>query len=263
MLNIYQVDAFADKPFSGNPAAVCMLQESLDDELMQHIAAEMNLSETAFLMKEDDGYRLRWFTPAYEVDLCGHATLASAHTLWETGLLGEDETARFHSRSGLLQARKVEAGIELDFPSQPPWRVEVPLKLLQSLDVEPVFGGYNGSDYIIVVDNQRIVEQLNPDFRMMGEVKMRGVIVTAPGREAGMDFISRFFAPSAGIDEDPVTGSAHCCLAPYWAEKLEKTSMQARQISPRGGNVHVRLENDRVFLTGKATMIMEGKLLVS
>ena len=263
MLKIYQVDAFADQPFAGNPAAVCLLTEPLEDSLMQQIAEEMNLSETAFLLKEGDGYSLRWFTPAIEVDLCGHATLASAHVLWSTGLLGEDQPAHFYSRSGLLKAQLQNNGIELDFPAQPPQPTAAPEPLLASLDISPIYVGYNSADYLIVVYNQEIVEKLDPDFRLMGKVETRGVIVSARARDEGLDFVSRFFGPAAGIDEDPVTGSAHCCLGPYWAKELNKTTLSARQISARGGNIQVLVANDRVFLTGKAITMLEGKLMIS
>ena len=261
-MKIFQVDAFASAPFTGNPAAVCLLENSIDDRLMQDIAVEMNLSETAFLLATSDGYSLRWFTPAYEVDLCGHATLASAHVLWEQGLLAVDQVAHFYSRSGLLKASKKNDGVELDFPAQPPAHADVPSVLLRSLQIDPIYAGYNESDYVVVVENAETIKALSPDFALMKQVDMRGCIATAATPEGPYDFISRFFAPGAGINEDPVTGSAHCCLGPYWSEKLGKSTLKAYQASPRGGELTVQVQNDRVFLTGNAVTVMEGVLRV-
>ena len=259
-MKVYQVDAFSSRPFSGNPAAVCILTHPVNDALMQQIAAEMNLSETAFLLKQNTGFDLRWFTPAIEVDLCGHATLASAHVLWESGLLDVNTMAQFQTRSGLLKARHSGRGIELDFPSQPPTKVDAPARLIQSLNIEPIYEGYNGSDYLLVLDHEDQIHALSPDFQQMGQIGMRGVIVTARSNDPRYDFVSRFFAPAAGIDEDPVTGSAHCCLAPYWSQQLQKSEMKAFQASPRGGTLGVRVLDDRVLLTGQAVTVMEGVL---
>jgi PhzF family phenazine biosynthesis protein len=259
-MTIYQIDAFTDRPFSGNPAAVCLLPYPIENALMQAIAAEMNLSETAFLLQQSDDFELRWFTPALEVDLCGHATLASAHMLWETGVLPPDTLARFHTRSGLLSARRLSEGIELNFPAQPAERVSPPQDLVEALGFIPVDTGHNGSDYLVVAETEDQVKTLNPDFAMLREIDMRGVIVTARSSDSFIDFISRFFAPGAGIDEDPVTGSAHCCLGPYWATRLKKTELVGFQASARGGFVSVRLADDRVHLTGKAVTVMEGQL---
>ncbi len=261
-MKIYQVDAFANQPFSGNPAAVCLLKQPLDDHVMQQIASEMNLSETAFLLEHSSGYNLRWFTPALEVDLCGHATLASAHILWESGLMDTTQTAQFHTRSGLLEAVKTSQGIELNFPSQPPREVDAPEILVNSLKITPEYCGYNGTDYLLVVAHDDVVHALSPDYQSMRKVGMRGVIVTAQSTKGHYDFVSRFFAPGAGIDEDPVTGSAHCCLGPYWSEQLQKTEMKALQASPRGGEVHVCMQGDRVLLTGNAVTVMEGELKI-
>jgi PhzF family phenazine biosynthesis protein len=258
---LLQIDAFASAAFTGNPAAVCFLDEARGDDWMQHIAAEMNLAETAFLEKRDDGWSLRWFTPAVEVDLCGHATLASAHALWQEGLLGRDETARFHTRSGLLTAKTTGEWIELDFPSTPASPVEAPAGLLDALGAPTRFVGQTPFDYLVEVDSEDAVRALRPDLKMLGRFSARGAIVTARGTK-GYDFISRFFAPAAGIDEDPVTGSAHCALAPYWAERLGKQEMLAYQASPRGGVVRVRLEGDRVRLGGQAVTIFRGELAV-
>jgi len=262
-MKVYQVDAFADRLFSGNPAAVCIVTDAIDDHLMQQIAMEMNLSETAFLQKKDAGFDLRWFTPTTEVDLCGHATLASAHVLWESGLLPKDTTATFHTRSGVLKATHATEGITLDFPAQPPEETDAPPALIDSLNAQPVYAGYNGTDYLFVVEDEDTVLSLTPDFRQMREVDMRGVIVTAPSNNPGIAFMSRFFAPAAGVDEDPVTGSAHCCLGPYWSQQLGKTTMQAHQASRRGGKLQVTLKNNRILLTGNAITVLEGQLLLN
>ncbi len=261
-MKVYQVDAFTDQLFSGNAAAVCITSEEIDDQLMQQIAMEMNLSETAFLRKKDAGFDLRWFTPTIEVDLCGHATLASAHVLWESGMLSKETEAVFHTRSGVLKATFAAEGITLDFPAQPPEEMEAPRALINSLNVDPVYVGYNGTDYLLAVEEEDTVLSLTPDFRQMREVGMRGVIVTALSNNPEIDFMSRFFAPAAGVDEDPVTGSAHCCLGPYWGQRLGKTTMQAHQASTRGGKLQVTLADDRVLLTGNAATVLEGKLFL-
>ena len=257
---LVQVDAFTDKPFAGNPAAVCLLDRQRDERWMQHVAREMNLSETAFLLKRDDGYGLRWFTPEAEVDLCGHATLASAHVLWEQNLLGRDEEARFHTRSGLLSALRKDRWIEMDFPSEPERPAIAPQPLLQALGVTPVYTGKNRFDYLIEIDSEKGLRELKPDFGLLRRLSLRGVIVTALSDAADYDFVSRFFAPAVGINEDPVTGSAHCCLGPYWRKRLKKDSFTAYQASSRGGVVHVRTEGDRVILGGQAVTVMKGEL---
>lgn len=234
----------------------------MDDVIMQQIAAEMNLAETAFVMPAGDDFNLRWFTPAIEVDLCGHATLASAHILWETGLVADPQPVRFHSRSGLLTATRQHDEITLDFPAQPPRETPAPEALIESLGVHPVYTGYNGSDYMVVVEHTSTIRALDPDYRKMSQVDMRGVIVTALADSGEIDFVSRFFAPAAGIDEDPVTGSAHCCLGPYWGRHLNKTTLTAQQISPRGGTLSVQLIKDRVKLTGKAVTVLKGELIL-
>ena len=260
---IVQVDAFADRPFAGNPAAVCVLDRPRDDGWMQRVAREMNLSETAFLEPADDGgYRLRWFTPAVEVDLCGHATLASAHALWESGALDASAEARFHTRSGLLTARKDGDWIWLDFPALPPQEVPIPDGLREAIGAEPRFVGRSRFDLLVEVASEDAVRALRPDLRAIRGLSVRGLIATARGSEAGgFDFVSRFFAPGAGVDEDPVTGSAHCVLAPYWAAKLGKDEMTAYQASDRGGVVRVRLAGDRVRLGGQAVTVLRGELL--
>jgi PhzF family phenazine biosynthesis protein len=258
---IYQVDAFTDRPFAGNPAAVCILAEPRDDRWMQQVAAEMNLSETAFLLQHADGWNLRWFTPTVEVDLCGHATLASAHVLWEQGLLAPDEQARFHTRSGLLTADRSGDWIELDFPVKPATPAEPPAGLIDALGVEPRTVGRNAWDYIVEVDSEATLRALDPDHARLKTLGVRGIIVTSRADEARYDFVSRFFAPGSGIDEDPVTGSAHCCLAPFWSSRLDRTEFLAYQASARGGVLRVRLAGDRVKLGGQAVTVLRGALV--
>ena len=260
-LKITQVDAFTDKVFSGNPAAVCILPEARDEQWMQDVAREMNLSETAFLVKQRDGYSLRWFTPAVEVALCGHATLASAHVLWEDGHLKADEVAKFHSQSGLLLAKRMGDWIELDFPAEPAETAEAPAELLAGLNVKPLYVGKNRFDFLIEVESERIVRELNPNHLLLRSIHVRGVMVTSVSSSDKFDFVSRFFAPGSGVDEDPVTGSAHCCLGPYWKSRLGKNEFLAYQASPRGGIVKVRCGNDRVYLGGKAVTVLRGELL--
>lgn len=229
---------------------------------MQLVAAEMNLSETAYLYKQDDGYNLRWFTPTVEVALCGHATLASAHVLWEEGHLRPDEQARFYTKSGILTADRRGHLIELDFPVKPFEPAEAPDGLFKALGLSeaPSNVGRNQFDYLVEVGSEEIVRNLKPNFSAMRTIEARGVIVTSRASTPGLDFVSRFFAPGSGIDEDPVTGSAHCCLTPYWSERLGKTEMVAHQISPRGGELLVRLVGDRVKLGGQAVTVMRGEL---
>lgn len=259
---LYQVDAFTDKPFKGNPAAVCLLPEPADEIWMQSVAAEMNLSETAFLHPQDDGFNLRWFTPAVEVDLCGHATLASAHVLWETGVLPLQEPAQFLTRSGLLTAAYHRDWIEMDFPAKAPEPVTPPEGLLQALGVSTHYTGSNRMDYLVEVETEEAVCTLNPDFVRLAQLPVRGVIVTSRASMPGYDFVSRFFAPTAGVPEDPVTGSAHCCLGPYWQSRLGQTELTAYQCSRRGGTVKVRVTPDRVFLSGQAVTVFRGDLQV-
>lgn len=264
----FQVDAFADRPFSGNPAAICILSEPRQDVWMQSLARENNLSETAFLVRRaDGGYDLRWFTPVAEVDLCGHATLAAAHVLWEQGLLGIDEQARFHTRSGLLTARRAGDLIEMIFPACPidashPWvaDAEIAGKLGAALGAEPVFVGCDGTDFLAELGSEAEVRALAPDMNSLAELPARGVIVTSRAEGGTFDFISRFFAPAFGINEDPATGSAHCCLAPYWAAKLGKDEMIAYQASPRGAVVRVAMAGDRVRLSGHAVTVLRAEL---
>jgi len=258
-LKIFTVDAFTDKPFSGNPAGVCMLSEEREELWMQSVAREMNLSETAFLKKRDNGYSLRWFTPKVEVDLCGHATLASAHVLFEKGYLKREEQARFHTRSGLLTATNKENWIELDFPKQSVTPTTPPVGLNESLGVKPRFVGKNALYHYVEVDSEETVRGLKPNFVQLRSVQVNGVAVTSRATTPGFDFVSRFFAPAFGIDEDPVTGSSHCGLGPYWEERLRKSELLAYQASARGGIIRVRVESERVFLSGKAITILQGE----
>ena len=256
-----QVDAFTATPFAGNPAAVCVLPKPRDDHWMQDVAREMNLAETAFLLRQDDGFNLRWFTPVVEVDLCGHATLASAHVLWETGHLKPSEQARFHTRSGLLLAERKGEWIEMDFPAKAEKAASAPTGLLQALGVTAVYVGKNQFDYLVEVESEEIVRGAQPDSSRLVTVETRGVIVTSRASSQGYDFVSRFFAPRVGVNEDPVTGSAHCCLAPYWCSKLGKDQLVGYQASPRSGVVRVHVDGDRVSLGGQAVTVLRGELV--
>lgn len=260
--SVIQVDAFAERPFAGNPAAVCVMDSPRDEQWMRDVAMEMNLSETAFLHPEGDGYRLRWFTPAVEVALCGHATLASAHVLWETGALAADAEARFHTLSGLLTCRRDGDWIWMNFPTKPEETAEAPEGLAQALGAEPVYVGRSQFDVLVEVASEDVVVGLAPDITALARVQARGVIVTARGSREGADFVSRFFAPRAGVNEDPVTGSAHCVLAPYWAAKLGRAELTGYQASRRGGHVRVRAAGDRVHLGGRAVTVLRGELAV-
>lgn len=258
-LRIVTVDAFTSAPFSGNPAAVCVLPEAKGDEWMKRVAREMNLSETAFLREQDDGYHLRWFTPAVEVDLCGHATLASAHVLWEDGRAPRDREIRFHTRSGLLTASREGDLIELDFPATPPSTCDVPPGLFEALGAEGAV--YKSRfDYLVELASEAEVRRVRPNFSAMRSLPVRGVMVTAAG-EGQYDVVSRFFGPGSGVDEDPVTGSAHCCLGPYWGKKLRKTTLRCYQASERGGELRVVVAGDRVKLQGSAVTVVRGELL--
>jgi PhzF family phenazine biosynthesis protein len=261
-IKCWQVDAFTDRPFAGNPAAVCWLESEADAAWMQAVAAEMNLSETAFVRRLAEGFELRWFTPAVEVDLCGHATLATAHALWTTGIAESGPPLRFHTRSGILTCTRTDGFIELDFPSLPASAASPEHGLLDALGVDdPEFVGKTRFDYLVVLDSPEKVRSLRPEFRKLAAVPARGVIVTARCHEPPYDFISRFFAPAVGVDEDPVCGSAHCCLAPFWAERLQKQELLAYQASARGGVLRLRLNGDRVILGGQAVTVWQGELL--
>ena len=260
-MTIYQIDAFTDRAFSGNPAGVCILQEPISAVMMQQLATEMNISETAFVLRYNEVFDLRWFTPAVEVDLCGHATLASAHILWEIGASDFSETIRFSSRSGELRASRKGEWIELDFPVEPPRETEAPGPLLQALDVQPQWVGKNRFDYLVEVDSEERVRTMCPDFSLLVKVPCRGVIVTSAAHTGEYDFVSRFFAPAVGVDEDPVTGSAHCCLAPYWQNKLGREPLTAFQASKRGGVLMVRVRDQRTFMSGKAVTVLKCELM--
>ena len=262
-LRIWQVDAFADAPLTGNPAAVCILPEPRDAAWMQAVGREMNLSETAFLVRrEDNSYDLRWFTPALEVDLCGHATLASAHVLWEEQLLGPDEAARFHSRSGLLTATRKGEWIELDFPAHETEQVEAPADLARALGAEPTRVGRSPFDYLVELASEEVVRGLTPDIGLVESLGRRGVIITARASTAPFDYVCRFFAPAGGVPEDPVTGSAQSALGPYWQAKLGKDDLLGYQASARGGTLRVRPRGERVLIGGKAVTVMKGELVV-
>jgi PhzF family phenazine biosynthesis protein len=263
MQRITQVDSFTNKPFTGNPAGVCILEKPRDEAWMRNVAREMNLAETAFLhRRNDDSFNLRWFTPAVEVDLCGHATLASAHVLWETEHLRSDDPARFHTRSGLLTCRKRDAWIEMDFPATPPKPIDPPAGLFDALGVSGArFVGRTRFDAFVELDHEDALRAIQPDMGSLKRVDARGVIVTARASTKPYDFVSRFFAPQSGVDEDPVTGSAHCALAPYWHGKLRKDDMLAFQASPRGGTVRVVPKGERVLLYGQAVTVLRCELV--
>ena len=260
-MRLIQVDAFTSEPFRGNPAAVCFLDRERDDAWMRNVAAEMNLAETAFLLPRGDGWSLRWFTPAVEVKLCGHATLGSAHALWEEGRLGVNDVARFHTLSGLLTASRDGEWIELDFPAKTAQEIAPADGLLESLGVQRAsYVGRNEFDYLVEVESEDEVRALQPDFARLAQIPVRGVMVTSKASTDGADFVSRFFAPAVGVPEDPVTGSAHCCLTPFWSARLGKTEMRARQVSARGGELRVRLAGERVKLGGQAVTTLRGEL---
>ncbi len=260
--SIYQVDAFVTgEKFSGNPAGVCILGGPADDRWMAGVAREMNCSETAFLVRTEDGFSLRWFTPAVEVDLCGHATLASAHILWEQRHLEPEAQARFHTRSGLLTANRREDWIEMDFPAKREERADPPAGLLEALNVRPIYVGRNQFDFLIELKSEDKVRALDPDFAALRKIRARGIIVTARSASGEFDFVSRFFGPAVGVDEDPVTGSAHCCLGPYWSSRLGKKDLVAYQASKRGGVVRVRCTDGRVILSGRAATTILGELV--
>lgn len=258
---IYTADAFTNRPYSGNPAAVCPLDGPADETWMQAVAREMNLSETAFLWPLADGWSLRWLTPTVEVDLCGHATLASAHVLWQHGYADPTSTLRFQTRSGLLTADYHDGWITLNFPNEAPHEVAPIPTLHQALGVTPRWVGRNRMDVIALLDDATTVRTLAPNMAILATIEARGVIVTAPGDQAGVDFVSRFFGPNAGVDEDPVTGSAHCGLAPYWGSILHKSEMVGLQCSARSGFVKTTLVGDRVLLSGQAVTVLKGELL--
>lgn len=258
---LHVVDAFTNRPFSGNPAAVCVLPAARDDSWMQLVAREMNLSETAFLHPIEGGFLLRWFTPTVEVKLCGHATLASAHTLWVTGVLASDQVARFHTQSGWLTCRRAGEWIEMDFPASSIETAEAPPALLEGLGVKPIFVGKAVLNWLVELPSERAVRDVRPNYQRLGELPVQGVIVTARADASEFDFVSRYFAPASGVNEDPVTGSAHCALGPYWQKKLGKSDFVGHQVSARGGVVIVGVRGERVLLGGQAVTMSRVELL--
>ncbi len=255
-LKLYQIDAFTNKIFAGNPAAVCPLDSWLPDQIMQSIAIENNLSETAFFIPTEDGFHLRWFTPKTEVDLCGHATLASAYVLFNFLNYSADKI-RFQTREGALFVERQAEELIMDFPTKTPVRCEMPELMTKALGVEPL-DLYTNEDYVALLASEADVKAINPDFNTMREIDTRGIIITAPGEK--VDFVSRFFAPNFGINEDPVTGSAHCVLTPFWAERLNKTSLTAKQVSKRGGDLKCELAGERVKIIGSAVLYMQAEI---
>ncbi|MBP5974436.1 PhzF family phenazine biosynthesis protein [Brasilonema sp. CT11] len=260
---IAQVDAFSNTPFAGNPAAVCILPTPQSEDWMQKVAQEMNLSETAFLVRQEDGFALRWFTPITEVPLCGHATLASAHVLWSQGHLLPDEVARFHTKSGVLIAKKQGNWIELDFPVNYSEQITAPPELGEALGVPMRTVMKNSLGYLVEVESEDLVRQMQPNFQLLKGLPLAKVIVTSlTHQDSEYDFVSRFFAPGVGINEDPVTGSAHCCLAPFWRDRLGKDEFLAYQASSRGGVLRVRCEGgSRVYISGQAVTVLRGELI--
>lgn len=261
-MKIYQVDAFTSNPFAGNPAAVVLLDGGRSDEWMQALAEENNLSETAYVEDRGDSFGLRWFTPKVEVDLCGHATLATAHVLYERGRLARSAAARFLTRSGDLVCKAEGDFIFMDFPADSLKPMLMPPELEDVLGLRPVYTGRGREDILIEIASEDKLRALRPNLRALGQMQSRGVIVTAESKGGEFDFVSRFFAPAAGIDEDPVTGSAHTTLAVYWAKRLGKTEFMARQVSSRGGSMKVSLRGERVVLGGQAVTVFEGELKV-
>ncbi|MBP7228401.1 MAG: PhzF family phenazine biosynthesis protein [Longilinea sp.] len=262
-MQLLQVDAFSDRPFAGNPAAVCLAEGELPQEWMQNLAREMNLSETAFpLQREDGSFDLRWFTPAVEVELCGHATLATAHALWQTGRAAQDQPIVFHTRSGELRAfRQPDGWITLDFPARPVQESDVPAGLLQALGLETVrFCGRFQQDVVLEVGSETVLRQVQPNFAALLALPVRDVILTCRAETPPYDFVSRVFAPAEGIPEDPVTGSAHCLLAPYWGMKLNRSDLLAYQASARGGVLRLRWQAQRVFISGQAVTVFRADL---
>lgn len=258
---LFIVDAFTSERFRGNPAAVCLLDTPAQADWMQSVAAEMNLSETAFVVPQGEQFGLRWFTPRVEVDLCGHATLAAAHVLWSTGRLSPTLVAAFVTRSGVLRARRQEIGIELDFPARPGADALLPPGIAEALGCEAVSVSRGSDDYLVEVPDEATVRCVAPDFARLATLPARGVIVTARAADPRFDFVSRFFAPAVGVDEDPVTGSAHCMLAVHWGRKLARRELRAFQASSRGGTLDLRWEDDRVFLAGQAVTVVQGELV--
>lgn len=257
---LFLVDAFADQPFRGNPAGVVLLEAPADAAWMQKVAMEMNQAETAFIVPLENGFNLRWFTPTVEVKLCGHATLASAHILWKVKKVAKDEVIAFDTLSGWLYCHRRDSLIELDFPAKVMEPCDEPAGLLAALHLKEGAFFSNGMDYLVVVQEEATVRVLKPDMGLLAQVPCRGVIVSAASIKSDVDFVSRFFAPASGVPEDPVTGSAHCALGPYWAQVLGRTVLVGYQASPRGGTVQAEVKGDRVLLRGQAITFMKGEL---
>lgn len=260
---LYVIDAFTNRPFAGNPAAVCLLKEPADENWMQLVAREMNLSETAFVYPIEGGWHLRWFTPKVEVKLCGHATLATAFTMWQTGVLGADEAAHFHTLSGWLTCYQKDNWIVMDFPVKAVEPCAAPVGLKEALGTELLWVGHNEMDYLVEVADENILRGLQPEFSALATLPMRGVIVTCSSQTANYDFLSRFFAPAAGVNEDPVTGSAHCALGPYWQARLGKSDLTAYQASERGGFLKLTVRDERILLHGQAVLISKNELIAA
>lgn len=261
--SIYTVDAFTNQPFEGNPAGVCILHGPADEGWMQSVAAEMKYSETAFVYPLAEGFSLRWLTPLQEVDLCGHATLATAHILWEGGMLNPDESAVFHTKSGILNASRAGEWIEMDFPAYQLASIDPPAGLGEALGAEVLSVAADPLFHIVIaeMDSEETVRDLSPDFRALAKIPISDACVTARSACEAYDFVSRFFAPRLGVDEDPVTGSAHCALGPFWADRLGKDALVGYQASKRGGIVKVRVAGDRVILGGQAVTVIRGLIL--
>ena len=263
MVEIFQVDAFTDHAFGGNPAGVCILKKDASAEWKQQVAAEMNLSETAFVRRLDEQrFALQWFTPTVEVELCGHATLATAHVLWQTDLVDEADSIFFETRSGVLTCKNMAGKVQMNFPANAAHDFAVDQGIIDCLGVNPIYTGKNTFDLLIEVASENEVRRASVDFNRLREEPVRGVILTSRSEKAEFDFVSRFFAPASGVDEDPVTGSAHCCLGPYWGPKIGKTELVGFQASHRGGKVNISLADDRVFLLGQAVTVLRGSILV-
>jgi PhzF family phenazine biosynthesis protein len=257
---LFQVDSFTDQPFKGNPAGVCLLDAVRPDDWMRAVAAEMNLSETAFVIKQGQDYSLRWFTPTVEMDLCGHATLAAAHILWETERVPGEALIRFHTRSGQLTISRNREWIEMDFPLRPYHEVAENEGVVDAVGAVPDEVYQSGENLLFVYESEKIIRALTPNFSALKTYEYHGLIVTAPSDSPQFDFVSRFFAPSIGINEDPVTGSSHCTLAPYWSERLRKVNLNANQVSSRAGVLKVRVSAERVYISGQAVTVFATEL---
>ena len=259
---LFQVDAFTNQPFRGNPAGVVLLDEEQPDSWMQSVAQEMNLSETAFVIGEKSPYNLRWFTPAVEVELCGHATLATAHILFEREIAAKNEAIEFKTRSGILTTTYNDGWVQMDFPSFSADEILDRSEITRALNETPDQAYNSGESIMAVFDVPEKIYKMAPDFELIKRFNIQGIMVTSHSEEPGIDFISRYFAPNVGIDEDPVTGSAHCSLGPYWGARLDKSVLNAKQVSDRGGEIQVRVKDDRTFISGQAVTIFSGKLLI-